>query len=190
MAAAQAVPSIAHSAPNAAAAGLSCTRMDTARGVVNKALGADGCNPFSARIPSRWKERGNYIMDNKQKRILLLSMRQKRILPMAIWAVASVLFVYLCILTPLVVGAQSEPTPDCDNLGCILPDPVAITATPTLSPVAPTSEVTPAGELTPFEPTSTLQPTPTNTRRPTFTPTPVVISPLPRQLVWLPMVKK
>ena len=106
-------------------------------------------------------------------------------------AFAIIIIVYLCILAPLVLGAQSpDPTPVCtvtpDGMFCT--SSVAMTMTPTQTPVAPTVEST----VTPFEPTATTQPTPTNTRRPTFTPTTVVISPLPLSTpqAYLPIVSR
>lgn len=118
-----------------------------------------------------------------------MSMKQKAILEKSVMVLAVIIIVYLCVLMPLIAGAQAaDPTPACtvtpDGLLCT--SSVAMTMTPTPTPVAPTAEST----LTPFVPTATTQPTPTNTRRPTFTPTTVVISPLSTPKAYLPIVSK
>lgn len=98
-------------------------------------------------------------------------------------------------------AASQSPTPTPDGMTCITPTPdgpqwcmippVAVTVTPSTTPVPPTvPAVTPAGELTPFEPTSTATEVATvQPVVPTPTPTAIVISPLPKQKAYLPIVR-
>lgn len=118
-----------------------------------------------------------------------MSMRQKAILQNSVMVFAVIVLVFLCVLMPLIAGAQAaDPTPVCTATpdGPLCTSSVAMTLTPTQTPVAPTV----ASTLDPFEPTATLSPTPTNTRRPTMTPTTIVISPLATPKVYMPIVSR
>lgn len=107
-----------------------------------------------------------------------MSMKQKQLAQTIAMIVAIAVAMFLLFWAPLELGAQSaDPTPVCTMTpdGLLCTSSVAMTMTPTSTPIAPTV----ASTLDPFVPTATTQPTPTNTTHPTFTPTSIVISPLP-----------
>lgn len=115
----------------------------------------------------------------------------QRILDVSIWVFAiAALLGALVLVSWNTAASQVLVTPTPDGMWCITPTPtgdqwcmippVAVTVTPSTTPVPPTvPAVTPAGELTPFEPTATATPTITATPQPTETATEIVISPLP-----------
>lgn len=151
-------------------------------------LGADACSAYSARHPNGEERTSKVYMKPSTLRNLLFAI---------CILIAALLLICVSWNT---AASQALATPTPDGMLCITPTPtgdqwcmippVAVTVTPSATPVPPTvPAVTPAGELTPFEPTATPTVTPMPTNTPSPTASAIVISPLPKPKAYLPIVR-